>query len=420
MATTATSDDTKRRDPGTGTLRERPVGSGHWQMRAFRGPDPVSGKPRQVTKMFIGTEAKAKVALGTFVSDVGKGKYTGTTATVGQLLDRWLEVSESSQRPRTVYENRRKIEARIRPTLGDIKLSKLGAEQLDQAYRKWQQAGLSPATVHKYHSILSAACRQAVKWGWIDQAPTARATPPAPERKEMLVPAPERLMALLKAADADDPVTAAAVAVAALTGARRGELCALKWSDVDLVDGKVRIARSLTVARGEQHTGPTKTHQARVLALDPICVEVLKRRWAYMQDLAIRAESELVEDPYVLSYNANGALPANPDTFTHRFGKLCVTMEAPAMKLLKRKNPKAERADLHPDQRWPYRFHDLRHFSVTTLIAAGVDVRTVAERHGHARATMTLDRYAHALPERDRAAADLLGSALGSAFELPQ
>ena len=104
--------------------------------------------------------------------------------------------------------------------------------------------------------------------------------------------------------------------------------------------------------------------------------------------------------------------PANPDTFTHRFGALCDAMEAPALKRLRKKHPKAKRADLAPKDLWPYRFHDLRHFSVTTLIAAGVDVRTVAERHGMPRATMTLDRYAHALPERDRAAADVLGTAL--------
>ena len=72
----------------------------------------------------------------------------------------------------------------------------------------------------------------------------------------------------------------------------------------------------------------------------------------------------------------------------------------------------AKRADLAPGERWDFRFHDLRHFSVTTLIAAGVDVRTVADRHGHANATMTLNRYAHALPERDREAARLLGAAL--------
>jgi integrase len=61
-----------------------------------------------------------------------------------------------------------------------------------------------------------------------------------------------------------------------------------------------------------------------------------------------------------------------------------------------------------------YRFHDLRHFSVSTLIAAGIDVRTVAERLGHAQAPMTLNRYSHALPERDRVAAGILGQVLNS------
>ena len=86
--------------------------------------------------------------------------------------------------------------------------------------------------------------------------------------------------------------------------------------------------------------------------------------------------------------------------------------ESRALTRLQKRQPKATRDDLGPKDQWPYRFHDLRHFSVTTLIAAGVDVRTVAERHGHARATMTLDRYAHALPERDREAAKVLGAVL--------
>ena len=70
-----------------------------------------------------------------------------------------------------------------------------------------------------------------------------------------------------------DPVLATAIALAALTGARRGELVALRWSDVDLDGGRVRFARSLTVAGGEQHTGPTKTHASRDIALDDSGVE---------------------------------------------------------------------------------------------------------------------------------------------------
>ena len=137
---------------------------------------------------------------------------------------------------------------------------------------------------------------------------------------------------------------------------------------------------------------------------------VLRDRWDSMRELAEHAGSPLVGDPFVLSYNANGALPVGLDTITHGFTRLCIRMEKPALEELRKTNPKATRADLAPADRWPFRFHDLRHFSVTTLIAAGVDVRTVADRH--ARATMTLDRYAHALPERDRAAASVLGGAL--------
>lgn len=251
-----------------------------------------------------------------------------------------------------------------------------------------------------------------MKWGYFDSAPTARATPPTVERLEMKVPTPEQLSALVTAADTADPVLSTADALAALTGARRGELAALKWSDTDLGAGRVKIARSLTVARGEQHTGPTKTHQSRDLALDPVCVEVLRRRWAYMVELSAEAHSPIVPDPYVLSYSANGATAANPDTLTHGFNGLCVAMEAPARAELRTTTQKATHSVLAPGQRWPFRFHDLRHFSVTTLIATGVDVRTVADRYGHAKATMTLDRYAHALPARYRDAAGVLGTAL--------
>ncbi len=394
----------------SGTMRER--SPGHWQLRAYAGRDPLSGKPRQVTRTFEGGERSAAKALAALVTEVEVGKFNRTTTTVGQLLDKWLEAAEWTQRPRTRYENRSKIEGRIRPTLGHIRLSELGPDVLDAAYRNWLKVGLSPSTVHGFHCILSAAFRQAVKWGWINEAPTARSTPPRVERTEMKIPTPAQVTTLIKAAKDKDSVLGTAVALAALTGARRGELVALKWSDIDLVDGYVKIARSLTVAHGEHHIGPTKTHASRDVALDPTAVDLLKKRRAFMVELSDRACLPIVPDPYVLSYQADGAISVNPDTLTHRFRKICEEMERPALVNLRKRFPMARRADLTPAERWPYRFHDLRHFSVTTLIAAGVDVRTVSNRHGHANATMTLNRYAHALPERDREAATLLGAAL--------
>ena len=391
-------------------MRER--SPGRWQLRAYAGRDPITGKPRQVARTFEGGERAAAKALAALVTEVEAGRFNRTTATVGQLLDKWLEVGFRSQRPRTLYENRSKIEHRIRPLLGGIPLAKLEPEVIDAAYRKWLEDGLSPSTVHKYHCILSAACRQAVKWGWIDTAPTTRSTPPKADRTEMKVPTPSQVNELVKAAEDEDAVLATAVALAALTGARRGELVALRWSDIDLVNGRIKIARSLTVARGERHFGPTKTRASREVALDPMGVDLLSRRWAIVNELSARATSPLVPDPFVLSHRADGSIPVHPDTLSHGFRRLCNAMEKPLLNRVRETLPTAKRNDLAPAEQWPYRFHDLRHFSITTLISAGVDVRTVADRHGHANAMMTLNQYAHALPERDRAAAEVLGAAL--------
>lgn len=396
-----------------GTMRERTPG--HWELRVFGGYDSVTGKQIRRTKTFVGSERAAAKALGAFVQEVGSSDVSRRGVTVGQLLDEWLELGRSKQKPRTLQENRRKIEHRIRPLLGDLKLENLDAARLDKTYRHWLDEGLSEATVHKYHCIMSAACRQAVKWDYLDRTPTDKASPPRIVRREPKTPTPEQLADLIGMAEVDDPLMATAIALAALTGTRRSELVALQWSDVDLAAGRVRIWKGLTVANGRQYIGDTKTHAARELALDPIAVELLRRRWEFMVAKCTEGESPLVADPYVLSFNLNGGFPVNPDTLTHRFERLCRKMERPALDELRRTKPKAMSGDLAPADRWPFTFHELRHFSVTTLIAAGMDIKTVADRHGHSRATMTLDLYAHALPERDREAAGVLGQALEQA-----
>jgi integrase len=379
-------------------MTERPAGSGTWRLRAYAGRDPITDNPIQVTRSFRGTETAARKALAKLVTEVEAGKFDRTKVTVGQLLDRWLAHIEAigKARPKTVHEYRRKIDGRIHPALGDVRLSRLEPHTLDAWYQRWLAEGLSPSTVRIYHSILSAACHQAVRWGWLDRAPTDRASAPTPKSPTMTVPTPAQLSALLTAADAEDPVLAAAIALAALTGARRGELVALRWSDVDLETGLMRIDRAITVIDGAVHEGPTKTHQGRRVALDGVGVETLRRHWRFVVERSELVESPLVEDPYVLSYQAHCGTSVGPDTLTHRFKALCRKLDAAG-----------------DAERYPFHFHELRHFSVTTLLAAGVDVRTVAERHGHAQATMTLNRYAHALPERDRAAAAVLGNALG-------
>ncbi|MFZ0058690.1 MAG: tyrosine-type recombinase/integrase [Acidimicrobiales bacterium] len=390
----------------TGTMRER--SPGHWQLRAFVGRDPMTRRKRQVQRTFHGTKRDAEKALAALVTDVSQGRVDNTRATVGQLLDAWVEHIKPIRHPKTVHEASRSIELRLRPALGHIRLDKLSPADLDRWYGQWLSEGLSTSTVRRLHAVLSAALHTGERWGWIINSPARRASPPTARPREFVIPTPKQLGLLYQEALKRDRVLATAVGLAALTGARRGELCALKWSDVNLSVGRIRIARSISSVGDRLLEGPTKTHAIRDVAIDEFALQLLRDRWDGMREVAKQAQVDLVEDPYVLSRAIDGEKFLDPNSLTSSFSRLCKGMEAQALERARAQG----RRKLRTDELWPFRFHDLRHFSVTTLIAAGVDVKTVAERHGHAHVTMTLNRYAHALPERDREAAAILSKAL--------
>ena len=191
---------------------------------------------------------------------------------------------------------------------------------------------------------------------------------------------------LIAEAEKTDTVLAMAIALAAITGARRGELCALRWSDVNWSRRTIAIARSLTVVDRQVSEGPTKTHQRRDIAIDDALGAFLARRRGEQERFSGRVGVELVNDPFVLSRSADGSEPCLPDGLSHQYQRL------------------ADRMGLSTH------FHELRHFAATTAIAGGADVRTVAGRLGHADPSVTLRVYAHALEARDRELAGFLGS----------
>ena len=372
---------------GGGSMTER--ADGVWRLR-------VMTSRGQVERSFRGGQTAARRALNELASE--QPAPSGLTAsgdmteqTFGQLLDKWTDHLEARGRaPKTLAENRREIETRIRPRLGTIAVTELSAEHLDDAYSAWLKEGLSASSVHRHAAVISAALTQGVKWGWLDLNPAQRASAPAPTTTRKLVtPGPDQVVKLIHAAEESDPVMATAIALAFITGGRRGELTALRWSDIDLDAGIVRIERSLTQIGTELSEKSTKTGRGRHVALDERAVALLLRHRAWQLDLSRRAESPLVADPYVLSDNANGARPIEPSKITDRFVSV--------------------RGKAHIRG---VRFHDLRHAHVTKLLGAGVDATTVAARVGHASTRMTLDRYAHALPAGDVAAAAIIGAML--------
>jgi integrase len=211
-------------------------------------------------------------------------------------------------------------------------------------------------------------------------------------------PSVEEVQKLISAAETGgDPVLSTAIALAAVTGCRRGELCALRWSDVNWARRVLRVARSLTVIRQQITEGPTKSHGHRNVALDDALGAMLAKRRSDQELYAEQVGIALSNDPFILSRNADGSQPCRPNGLTAAYRRVARSLGLSS------------------------HFHELRHFTATTAIASGADVRTVAGRLGHADPSVTLRVYAHALEQRDRDLAALLGNAvLGPVNSRPQ
>ena len=167
-------------------------------------------------------------------------------------------------------------------------------------------------------------------------------------------------------------------------------MCALRWPDINLEDGKVVIERGIIVVAGGLQERPTKTHNRRVVVLDHGTVRLLRGHRQREESTARACGLELEPTAFVFSRRPGGTLPLRPDNATATFAALA---RAAGIEGLSLKDA-------------------TRHLAATRLIAAGVDVRTVAGRLGHRRASTTLDVYAHWLPERDREAAEIIGAEL--------
>ena len=371
-----------------GSKRKR--GEGVWELRAYVGRDPVTGNPRQVSKTFRGSAREADEALRDLIEQQVPGRSDGAGATVGQLLDAWLsECERMVLSPTTLRVYRTQIEHTVRPALGSIKVQRLGAKDLDDLYRAMKEKGSSPKTVRNHHALLAAALHQAVRWGWVRRNVAEMAKPPRVTQRVVRPPSVDAVRQLVVAAEERDPRLAPLVMMAALTGMRRGELCALRWSDLDLDEGQIEVARSVVLVPGGLGEKTTKTNRTRRVALDEVGLSVLRTHRARVEEWARLADEELRPDAFIFSPYVDGSLPFRPDNVTNFFIRVRDELKLPDVRL-----------------------HDLRHFTATQLIGAGVDVRTVAGRLGHTDPSMTLRVYSHALEERDRAAAAVMGSLL--------
>lgn len=371
-----------------GHLRKR--GNG-WELRAYVGRDPVSGRTKYVTRTVHGTKREAEDELVRLLIETTGGGHAAHDATVADLVLRWFEAAKADLSPTTVRGYQRYIDKHIVPGIGRIKLARLSAADLDRFYARLRQGGgvdgepLAPATVRQVHAIVRRALAQGLRWGWIANNPATLATPPKVTRPQLDMPDMAEVLRLLDHAADRDEQLGCLLRLAVTTGARRGELCGLRWKNVDLDACTMVIARSVVEAEhGRVVEKDTKTHAIRRVALDESSVQALRVHRRSASDNAEECGVELDDEGFVFSKDPDGKRPLTPGDVTKAF------------------------ISVRNELGLSLRLHDLRHFAATQLLAAGVPVRTVSGRLGHANAATTLGVYAHFLEASDREAASTM------------
>ena len=361
-------------------------------MRVYRGRHPETGKKIYVSRTVRGTKRDAQAVARELVEKAENEESSEASGvgdpqvTFGGWLDGWWATKEKSLSPSSVSPWRSAIRKYLQPCLGEHALVDLRVGHLEEFYRRLVDDGLSPARVQKIHTVASVALNDAVRRELITVSPAMQARAPKGQRVEPDPPTPDEVHRLLDAAEADDPALFAFLLLAANTGARRGELCALRWCDVNFDGGYVTLAHAVAKGGGAGAVvRQTKTGTATRLAVSSRVLEVLDLRKGERRELLESIGAAFSERSFVWSQDPEGSRPVYPDSISARFRRL-------------RESEGLDHVQLR----------QLRHFVATQLLAAGVDIRTVAGRLGHSRPATTLDRYAAFLPVLDREAAEIL------------
>lgn len=379
-------------------------GKNNWKIVVEYGKDPQTGSRKRIVRRFRGTIAQADAERAKIVSALALGTYTAPSGqTVADYIRWWLpqHAATKNLKPKTVECYESVINTHVVPRIGSIKLTQLKSAHIQRMLT--DIAADHPRTAELCLAVLRLALKHAVRpWEYIPYNPAAAVSAPTydPRKKSTLTAV--QLAGFLSFARQQNHRDYPIIFLAASTGMRRGELLALRWSDVDLDAGilRIRFAAQRLVGIGI-HADNTKTQSAdRDIDIAPDVVEFL-RAHKDAQDAA--RDPDYIEDHNLVFPAENGKI-LDPPNFSRRFARLVRAARAADAA----KDP-AQRLNLPH-----FTPHDLRHTHASLLLGAGVPLHVVQERLGHKKASYTADIYGHAVPGHQRAAAGLFADVLAA------
>jgi integrase len=379
----------KKRQRGNGAGTVYPRRNKEGKTTGYRGsyftPD---GKRRYVSaKRKSECERKLRDAM----TDADRGLvFDATSQSVSEYMTRWLEdFAKANLASRTYHNYKLQIREHIVPALGKMKLSKLDTPNIQALYTAKVQAGLKPASVRYIHAVLHCALEKAVELRLVPRNPAASARPPKVRQEEITPLDREQAQVILEAAKGDR--FECLYVLSLMCGLRMGESLGLRWSDVDLEEGSLRIHRQLERIRegGGLVFSEPKNASRRTIDLPQRALEVLKRHRKRQLEQQLSSGAKWQDNDLVFTTTIGTAVDAQNVVNRHF-------------------KPLLRRAGL-PDIRW----HDLRHTSATLLLSRGTHPKYVQQLLGHASIQLTLDRYSHWMPSMGKLTASAMDEALG-------
>ena len=341
-------------------------------------------------------ERRATEAAKLAASDLPSGD-----STVGEYVTAFVDDLEASQSiERRTASDYRGIAKKISAGFRGVKLCDLTPTRIQKWENRLINKGLAPATVIKYHRLLSEACKHAVNVDILIKNPcqavkTPKRTPPSPN--SLTAEGFARLAATLDAMEPSPVATAAAIALH--TGMRQGEVCGLRWRCYDTEARTIQVEESIGVAHGGTYSKAPKTKSSKRTVSVPVqLARVLERR-----------RRSMLHEIEELGLNLK----------EHEFGALYVVgfidgRYRDPLRICKEWSVLSNAFGLIGTQGRKITFHDLRHSFATRAIAAGADVKAVAAVLGHANAAITLNVYADADAESKRRASELVARAIAA------
>lgn len=364
-----------------------------------RGPDGKQLKPWTATFDISPTwteksaRKKAEAFAATFEKECREGITTDSRQKFGPYCEYVIQLKEERGAKHSTISSYKDLAARITPVIGHIRLKDLRPDHLNDLYTTLARDGqnkrtggkLSAKSILEHHRLISAVLEQAAKESLVPFNVASRATLPKVERKEVNYFQPEQVAAIREALELEPLKWKTLVHMLLITGARRGEILGLKWSEVDFDRNQIHICNNILYRsdRGIYEDTPKTATSNRYVVLPAETMQLLRQYRVWQNGERLRL-GEYYQYQGFLFTQENGS-PMHPDSITSWLTKFSKRHGLPHINA-----------------------HAFRHTMASMLYFNGVDSVSISKRLGHAQVSTTADIYAHVIAEADQKNADIL------------